>query len=174
MLPNDAASRSRLEELYRNEGRWVELAASLEERSDPRLGTAAPDAERPQLLRELAAIYIDKLRRSHDAIDALERLRVLVPADITILNQVASLYAEAVATWPDDIDAWAALDELYQSQQRWTELSDVLRRRAALAREPAERSQLLARRGQILLDHLDAPEEAAAALKHARTVAPDD
>src|SRR5262249_55813485 len=68
MLPNDIAARARLEELYRNEGRWVELAASLEERTDPRLGTAAPEAERPQLLRELAAIYTDKLKRPHDAI----------------------------------------------------------------------------------------------------------
>src|SRR6185436_13979770 len=92
--PHTAAARARLEELYRNEGRWVELAASLEERSDPRLGTAAPEGERPQLLRELAAIYIDKLHRSHDAIDALERLRMLAPADIAILNQVAGLYAE--------------------------------------------------------------------------------
>ena len=57
--PRHAAERygrraRRLEELYRAEGRWVELAASLEERTDPRLGTAAPEAERPQLLRELA------------------------------------------------------------------------------------------------------------------------
>ncbi|HUS29773.1 MAG TPA: hypothetical protein VMZ53_14815 [Kofleriaceae bacterium] len=225
MLPNDATARSRLEELYRNEGRWVELAASLEERSDPRLGTAAPESERPQLLRELAAIYVDKLHRTHDALDALERLRNLAPADIAILNQVASLYADVgrwskvietlsriteiaegtedmrqalhaiariyvkeleqpgkaidayvqtVTTWPDDIDAWGALDELYQSAQRWAELADVLRRRAALAREPAERSALLARRAHVLIDHLDSPEEAAAALKHARTVAPDD
>ncbi len=54
MLPNDPVARARLEELYRKEGRWVELAASLEERTDPRLGTAAPEAERPELLRELA------------------------------------------------------------------------------------------------------------------------
>jgi tetratricopeptide (TPR) repeat protein len=225
MLPNDVAARARLEELYRGESRWVELAASLEERTDPRLGTAAPEAERGQLLRELATIYTQKLQRPHDAIDAFEKLRLLAPGDIEILQQVAGLYgglgrwskvietltrvteiAEGTeearqalhnialiytqelelperaieaftlitTTWPDDIDAWAKLDELYQMQSRWNELADVLRRRAALARDPAERSQLLARRAAVLLDRLDSPEEAAATLKHALSVTPDD
>src|SRR6185312_10806610 len=212
MLPNDVTARSRLEELYRNESRWVELAASLEERTDPRLGTAAPEAERPQLLRELAAIYTEKLHRAHDAIDAFERLRLLEPADTSILQRLAELYsavgrwskvietlqkvsetaegsnearqalhsiakiyeselelperaidsfAQLVATWPDDAEAWAALDRLYQAQARWNDLADVLRRRAALSREPQERAQLLARRAQVLIEWLGAPEEAA-------------
>jgi tetratricopeptide (TPR) repeat protein len=224
MLPNDVTARGRLEELYRNESRWVELAASLEERTDPRLGTAAPEAERPQLLRELAAIYTDRLNRQHDAIDAFERLRVLEPADISILQRLADLYGavgrwskvieslqkisetaegsnearhalhtiakiyeselelperaidsfgQVVATWPDDAEAWAALDRLYQAQARWNDLADVLRRRAALSREPQERAQLLARRAQVLIEWLGSPEEAAAALKHARTIADD-
>ena len=225
MLPTESVARGRLEELYRGEGRWVELAASLEERTDPRLGTAAPEAERPRLLRELATMYTEKLQRPHDAIDAFERLRHLSPADTAILFQLASLYGsvgrwskvietlarvsevsegstearealhsiaqiyvkelelpdraldaynQLVATWPDDVDAWAELDALYQTNARWTELADVLRRRAALEREPAARAALLSRRAQVLLDWLGAPEEAAAALRHARTIAPDD
>ncbi|MGN6104090.1 MAG: tetratricopeptide repeat protein [Kofleriaceae bacterium] len=225
MLPNESVARARLEELYRAEGRWVELAASLEERTDPRLGTAAPEAERPQLLRELASIYTQRLQRPHDAIDAFERLRHLAPADTQLLLQLADLYTSVgrwskvietlarvgeiaegspeardalraiariyekelelperaidsyqalVATWPDDTEAWSALDALYTESARWSELADVLRRRAALARDPAERAQLLARRAQVLLDWVDSPEEAAAALRHARTVAPED
>ncbi len=225
MMPNEPVARSRLEELYRNEGRAVELAASLEERTDPRLGTAAPEAERPLLLRELASIYTDRLNRPHDAIDAFERLRLLSPADTSILTQLAGIYAtvgrwskvietlarvgevaegspearealhgiakiyvtelelperaidsytQVVAIWPDDAEAWAALDSLYTGNARWTELADVLRRRAALEREPAPRAQLLARRAAVLLDWLHLPEEAAATLRHARTIAPDD
>lgn len=224
MLPNDVTARARLEELYRNEGRWVELAASLEERTDPRLGTAAPEVERPQLLRELASIYIDRLHRQHDAIDALERLRLLEPTDTSILQQLANLYGAVgrwskvietlsritetaegsdearqafhqiakiyeqelelperaiesfnlvIGTWPDDTEAWASLDRLYQTQAKWSDLADVLRRRAALSRDPQERAQLLARRAQILIERLGSPEEAAAALKHARTIADD-
>jgi len=225
MLPGEPVARARLEALYRTEGRYVELAASLEERTDPRLGTASPEAERAQLLRELAAIYTDKLTRPHDAIDAFERLRLLAPADTSVLVHLASLYGSVgrwskvietlgrvgeiaegtpeardalrtiariyeneleiperaieaytllLATWPDDPDAWRALDALYAANARWTELADVLRRRAALEREPAERASLLARRASVLLDWLGAPEEAAAALRHARTIAPDD
>ena len=240
MLPNDAAARARLEELYRSESRWVELAASLEERTDPRLGTAAPEVERPQLLRELASIYTDKIQRPHDAIDAFERLRHLAPADTTVLFKLAELYgvvgrwskvietlakvsevAEAndtssmrphgdgapkvdesqaaqrqiaqiyeqelelperaidayvriVATWPDDEQAWAALDRLYETHARWNELADTLRRRAGLSRGASERAQLLSRRAAILLNHLDLPEEAAATLGLARTLTPDD
>ena len=225
MLPGDANARGRLEELYRNEGRWVELAASLEERTDPRLGTAAPEAERPQLLRELASMYTNKLHRPHDAIDAFERLRLLAPADTSVLFSLAELYGQVgrwskvietlvrvseiaegtpeardalrriatiyekelelperaleaynqiVTTWPDDTDAWAQLDTIYSTNARWNDLSDVLRRRAALERDPGIKASLLSRRAQVLLDWLDAPEEAAAALRHARTVAPDD
>ncbi len=225
MLPNDEASRTRLEELYRGEGRWVELAASLEERTDPRLGTAAPEAERPLLLHELASIYTERLNRPHDAIDAFERLRSIAPSDVEVLFHLADLYGKIdrwskvietlsrvdeiaegsqqardalhqiakiyirdlelpdraveaytrlISTWPDDIDAWTQLDRLYTESAKWTELADVLRRRAALEREPATRAQLLARRAQVLLDWLDSPEEAAAALRHARTVAPED
>jgi len=225
MLPGDEAARARLEQLYRAESRWVELAASLEERTDPRLGTAAPEAERAQLLRELATIYTDRINRPHDAIDAFERLRLLAPADPSILIKLAELYGtvgrwskviesltkvseiaegsdearsalrhiakiyedeleqrdraidayqQLVTTWPDDEGGWAALDALYTGQARWAELGDVLRRRAGLAREPAERAQLLSRRAGVLLEWLGAPEEAAATLRHARTILPDD
>src|SRR5207245_682694 len=49
-----------------------------------------------------------------------------------------------------------------------------LRRRAGLTRDAGERAQLLARRAGVLLDWLNSPEEAAATLRHARTIAPDD
>lgn len=225
MRPDHAAARERLEELYRSESRWVDLAASLEERTDPRLGTAAPEAERPAMLRELASIYREKLQRQHDAIDALKRLQGLVPDDLELLRELADLYgvvhkwskvietlnhiadladgtadaraalhrvagiyetelelpdraidaySQIVASWPDDSEAYAALDRLYQSHARWNDLSDILRRRAALTRDSNERSQLLRRRAQVLLDWLDSPEDAAAALRHARTITPDD
>lgn len=225
MRPDDAVARERLEALYRASDRWVDLAASLEERTDPRLGAAAPEAERPALLRELASIYRDKLHRPHDALDALDRLRKLVPDDLDVLDQIAEInqeaghfsavvdalhkiadlaegtprarealrrigaiyereielpdraidaYNEIIAAWPDDADAYAALDRLYESHARWHELADTLRRRASLADDPAERAALLHRRARVLLDWLGNPDEAAAALRHARTLNPDD
>ena len=225
MRPDDSAARAKLEALYRNGGRWVELAASLEERTDPRLGTAAPEAERPALLRELAAIYVDHLGHPHDGIDTLERLRHLAPTDIGVLNDLGALYARVgrwskvietysrigeiaegtpqareslrkiaaiyetelelperaidtyqhlVTQWPDDAEAFAALDRLCEAQARWSDLVEILRRRSALATVPDDRAKLLARRAGVLMEWLNAPEEAAAALRHARTIMPDD
>jgi tetratricopeptide (TPR) repeat protein len=231
MRPDDETARARLEDLYRTEARWVELAASLEERTDPRLGTVAPEAQRPQLLRELAEVYTARLARPHDAIEALERLRVLVPSDTGVLVQMAELfgrvgrwskaietlqrigdiaegsdeaaealrrigtiyeqelelperaieaYVQLAATAPEDTAVWVALDRLYQSTGRWPDLAEVLRKRAALAKEPTDRADLLARRARVLLqlpvsaEGADFSEEAAAALRHARTIHPDD
>lgn len=223
MRPDDALARERLEVLYRAEERWLDLCASLEERTNPRLGTAAPESERPELLRELADIYHSKLGRTHDAIDALHRLRELSP-QVSILRELGELYgvigrwskviemlgrvsdlaegttearealrqigeiyknelelpdraivaySQLVAAWPDDTEAHAALDTLYEAHSRWQDLADILRRRAALNRDPAKRASLLRRRASVLMDKLDAFEEAAAALRHARTLAPD-
>lgn len=225
MRPDDAVARERLETLYRKSHRWVDLAASLEERTDPRLGAAAPAAERPALLRELAAIYRKELGRPHDAIDALERLRELAPSDVEVLQQLADLseeigrwsqvvaalsrivdasegkprardalrrigeiyehklelpdraidaYAQLAGEWPNDDAAHEALDRLYEAHAQWRELSETLKRRASLARDPGTRAALLVRRAKVLLDWLDSPEEAATVLRHARTLAQGD
>ncbi len=225
MRPDDSVARTKLEALYRGGQRWIELAASLEERTDPRLGAAAPEAERPALLRELAQIYDAHLGHPHDAIDTLERLRTLAPTDLAVLRELGALYAKVgrwskvieaygkvveqaegstdardaqhaiaavyetelelperaidvyqqlIAQWPDDVDALAALDRLCLASARWSDLADVLRRRASLAAAPADRAGLLARRATILQEWLGSPEEAATALRHARTIMPGD
>ncbi|HZJ69613.1 MAG TPA: hypothetical protein VFF36_01680, partial [Planctomycetota bacterium] len=214
MRPEDMVARERLEVLYREESRWVDLAASLEERTDPRLGATMPLSERPVLLRELANLYGDKLNRPHDAIDALERLRQITPDDVDVMDQLAALYSEIgrwskvievlneigksaegtptarealrnighiyevelelpdraidaylmlLATWPNDVEALAALDKLFEQHGRYKDLEDVLRRRAVLAKEPDEKVVLLRRRARVLLEWLKAPEDAAAA-----------
>jgi tetratricopeptide (TPR) repeat protein len=109
-----------------------------------------------------------------EARDALRAIARIYERELELPERAIESYAQLVATWPDDTEAWAALDALYTGNARWTELADVLRRRAALEREPAVRAALLARRAQVLLDWLGSPEEAAAALRHARTIAPDD
>ncbi|HWN70371.1 MAG TPA: tetratricopeptide repeat protein, partial [Haliangium sp.] len=219
----DRVARERMEALYRGESRWVDLAASLEERTDPRFGIAVPESERPELLRELADIY-RRMNRTHDAIDSLNRLRDLLPEDVGVLRELGELYGQVgrwskviemltrvgeiaegttearsalrriaeiyerelelpdraidaytqiVTQWPDDTEAYAALDTLLDALGRWKDLADILRRRAGLTRDPQERARILRRRAAVLTGHLNAPEEAAAALRHARTLTPD-
>ncbi|MBI4512440.1 MAG: tetratricopeptide repeat protein [Deltaproteobacteria bacterium] len=93
ILPDDTLTREKLDTLYRDTGRLADLAASLEERTDPRLGAAVPEAHRLALLRDLAALYDDKLGKPYDAITALERLIHLCPEDLSALEQLASLYS---------------------------------------------------------------------------------
>ena len=225
MRPEDMVSRERLEVLYREESRWVDLAASLEERTDPRLGATMPLNERPALLRELANLYGDRLSRPHDAIDALERLRSISPDDVDVMDQLGALYSEIgrwskvievlneigksaegtptarealrnighiyevelelpdraidaymqlLATWQNDGEALAALDKLFEQHGRYKDLEEVLRRRAVLAKDQDEKVMLLRRRARVLTDWLKVPEEAAGALRHARTIKPDD
>ncbi len=224
MRPNDVEARSSLEELYRTQERWVDLAAQLEERTDPRLGSAAPIAQRPSLLRELADIYSAKLERPHDAIDTLERLLDIEPEHAELLSEIATLfdgigrwskvihtltrlcdladgqniardglrrigtiyekelelpdraivaYSSLLTEWPEDDHAFLALDRLYEQYARWPELDAILQQRASVVSEPAERAQLLQRRAKIMMTKLDAPEEAATALRHARTIDPE-
>lgn len=225
MRPGDIRAREALEQLYRNEERWIDLAAQLEERTDPRLGSAAPIAQRPSLLRELATIYSEKLSRPHDAIDTLERLLSIEPENIELLGEVAKAYesigkwskviqtltrlcdladgnddakealrhigriyeeqlelpdraivaySRLLAEWHRDEGAFHALDRLYQQYARWEDLDAILRQRAAIVREPSERAALLHRRAKIMLEWLDAPDDAAAALRHARTIDPEN
>ena len=225
MRPDDSHVRRQLENLYRGQQRWVDLVALLEEHTDPRLGAAAPEAERPALLRELADIYDSRLSRPHDAIDALERLRLLVPADVSVLQGLGDLYCkiarwskvievlgrigqvaegtpearealrriaeiyrtelelpdrattsyqQLIKHWPDDREAYLALDQLHESHGDWQALSDILRRRAAQAEAVSERVELLHRRARVLLDWLSAPEEAVATLRHAQSLAADN
>ncbi len=225
MRPGDVRAREALEQLYRSEERWIDLAAQLEERTDPRLGSAAPIAKRPILLRELASLYSDKLSRPHDAIDTLERLLAIEPENTELLGEVAKAYesigkwskviqtltrlcdladgnesarealrhigriyeeqlelpdraivaySRLLAEWHRDEGAFHALDRLYQQYARWEDLDTILRQRAAIVGEPEERAALLHRRAKIMLEWLDAPDDAAAALRHARTIAPEN
>ncbi len=225
MRPSDEHARDELEQLYRTEQRWVDLAAQLEERTDPRLGSAAPIAKRPAMLRELAKLYSEQLSRPHDAIDTLERLLSIEPENVELLDEVASFY-EGIGKWnnviqtltrlcdladgtesarealrriaeiyekqlelPDraivaysrllrdwhrDAQAFDALDRLYQQHARWEDLDSILGQRAAILRDPAERAALLHRRAKLMLEWLDNPDDAAAALRHARTIDPDN
>jgi tetratricopeptide (TPR) repeat protein len=225
MRPDDLEARASLEQVYRDQERWVDLAAQLEERTDPRLGSAAPIAQRPALLRELAEIYSLRLSRPHDAIDTLERLLDIEPEHAELLSEIATLfegigrwskviqtltrlcdladgqpiardslrrigaiyeshlelpdraivaYSGLLSEWPEDDEAFHALDRLYEQNARWTDLDAILQQRASLVRDPAERSQLLRRRAKIMLTWLDSPEDAATALRHARTIDPEN
>jgi tetratricopeptide (TPR) repeat protein len=235
---DDPVAIARVEEICRNQERWEDLSNILEKRT----GTteALPRGpERRARLRELAALYEERLERPYEAIDTLERLLAEssederdaaqpVPTAETLAAQealarlysrvglwakvveslrmqaeliddrararalrleVAAVYErelalpdraveayEAVLTEiPDDAQALEALDRLHESNGRWDDLQEILRRRAALA-TGAARTEIVRRRVRILQDRLNNPEAAAAALRELgpEAIADDD
>ncbi len=153
MRPDDARARTELENLLEAQSRWVDLAAVLEERTDPRLGSAAPEPERPAFLVKLAAIYDEKLGKPYEAITALERLRELLHDAPDTLDALATLYTK-VGRWAKVVEALSRLAELVDGTDRAREA----RRRVA----------------EIYQHELELPERAIEAYEHLVTGWPDD
>jgi hypothetical protein len=55
------------------------------------LGVAAPEADRPGILAELARLHADELGNPYEPIDALERLIGGAPSDAAALRRLAGL-----------------------------------------------------------------------------------
>ena len=114
--PGDPQARARLETLFVVQERWADLAASMEERADPRSAESS-DEERPSVLRELAEIYDSKLARPYEAASALERLRDLAPDDESTAQAIAALY-ERLGRWAKAVEALSRLSEITPSPAR--------------------------------------------------------
>jgi len=128
-----------LARLYGRVGLWNKVIESLQRQADLTLDPAAVLAIRMQI----AEVYERELGQSARAVEAFEAV---------------------LETAPGNTHALAALDRLYESLGRWTELQTTLARRAELA-TGAERIGLVRRRASVLEDRLGNPDEAAAALR---------
>ncbi|MEO8213433.1 MAG: tetratricopeptide repeat protein, partial [Myxococcales bacterium] len=73
-------------------------------------------------------------------------------------------FAAMHAANPDDEEAMAALDRLYEAHGRWDDLQAILERRTKLVTGEA-RAELVRRRARILEERLGNPDAAASALR---------
>src|SRR5450432_54628 len=71
---DDAKAIQRVEEICRDQQRWEDLANVLEQRTGAPTEAMPHGLERRRRLRELAALYEERLERPYEAIDTLERL----------------------------------------------------------------------------------------------------
>ncbi|MFW6067333.1 MAG: tetratricopeptide repeat protein [Myxococcota bacterium] len=69
-------------------------------------------------------------------------------------------YKQILEQDPGDLEVLAALEALYRRTERWRDLTGVLRRRAELATDPAEKEELLAQTAAIYDQFLEEPQEA--------------
>ena len=112
--PSDTPTLDELIRIRREAGRWADVVPLLERRieaeTDPR--------QRLELRRELAEIFAGPLDDPARATNALE----------AILEEE-----------PDDLDAIAGLEELYEKAERWDDLRRLIDRRLEIASTDEER-----------------------------------
>ncbi len=121
--------------LYRAAGRWGELAEVLESR----LEQASDEEEQVALHRQLGALRAQQLADPTEAIDA---------------------WKQVLRRTPNDLEALAAMRELLRTQEAWEELTEVLRRLLTLSNEPHAIKEVRFELAEVLLEHLNAPNDA--------------
>jgi len=132
-----------LARLYGRVGLWNKVIESLQRQADLTLEPATVLAIRMRV----AEVYERELGQSARAVEAFDAV---------------------LETAPHNVHALEALDRLYESLGRWTELQTTLARRAELAagaERIGERIALVRRRASVLEERLGNPDEAAAALR---------
>lgn len=112
--PSDPQTLDDLVRIRREEGRWVDVIPLLERRVEAEMDPY----RRLELRRELAAIFAGPLDDPERATSALE----------AILEEE-----------PEDLEAIAALEELYEKAERWDDLRRLLDRRLDIASTDDER-----------------------------------
>ena len=137
LRPGSPLALHPLRELYERVGDFEPLADVLQQLLD--LGEIAPDAE-ASVYEQLGGIYADTLMRPADAISA---------------------WKAVLGRRPGDLDALDRLESLYEQQEAWRPLVDVLEEKASVTEDPDDRIALLKRIAGLWLNRLASSEQAA-------------
>ncbi|HEY2512648.1 MAG TPA: hypothetical protein VGI39_17395, partial [Polyangiaceae bacterium] len=125
----------RLERLYREGGRFVDLERVLEQRAH-----AGDDGARVRALLRLADLYEREFVKPKRAAARLE---------------------DALAIDPESKEALSALARCYRSTRSWQELARVLQTLGRVGAEAEERALVLVQAADVLETKLNEPKEAA-------------
>jgi len=166
---DDEVALAHVEEIYRNQQRWEDLANVLEKRTSAPTEALPLGPERRARLRELAGLYEDRLERPYEAIDTLERLLVEV-ADEERSHGEAATPAEVA----EMVGAHEALARLYSRVGLWGKVVDSLKRQAELTTDPQKSRALRLEVASVYEKELGVPERATEAYEAILASAPDD
>ena len=137
-----------LSRLYERVGDWMELVWVLKQRVE----RAKEPVERRQLQMTLAQVYDERLGES---VEAAEAYQLLLDWD------------------RDDAEAEAALQGILERGGRWSELLDLVEKRAHRAADPGAAAAAWLAAGQLLLQQLDDPASAVDRLSRAVATDPE-
>ncbi|MFB6262603.1 MAG: tetratricopeptide repeat protein, partial [Bradymonadaceae bacterium] len=134
--PSSEEIVDRIEQLADETGSWERAAASFYDALET---GEATDRTGVRLWKGLARILDEELDQTDDAEMA---------------------YRQALELEPGDEQALASLDDLYEQQQRWADLADILRRRIEEAYDEGKLVDLRLRLAKLLQHDLEALDEA--------------
>ncbi|MCC6747689.1 MAG: tetratricopeptide repeat protein [Deltaproteobacteria bacterium] len=133
--------RRALAALYRQVERWNALVEVLKEDAE----LAADPVEKRDLLRELAALYRDRLHLDAMVVNILGQLSKSNPHDVEVLDDLALQY---------------------EKMSRWTDLITVLRHKAEEVESIDEKVELWARVAHLFVERFSNQAEAIKAYEH--------
>lgn len=139
--PDEHDSFEALQDIYRVQERWSDLAQLDERQMEDVLDQLPAGPERQAKLRELAHLYEEKLDQPYEALSVLGRL----------LQEL-----------PDDLEAYTAIARLAERTESWAKAVESLARVEELTEDPAEARQIRIRIARIYRDELELPDRAIA------------
>jgi len=107
---------------------------------------------------EAAAKTSDKAARK----DVLMRLATVFETELGDLSRAEEVLGQILSFDPDDVEALAFLDRVYDRQGDFEKLAGVLRRRIVVTDDSAHLVELHLRLGKVLADVIDDPDAAVA------------
>ena len=137
LKPDHHEALAALAAKYESMGRWNDLIGVLQRTVD--VSTEAQD--KTQLLRRIAALWIEKFSNHNQAVKPLEELYAIDPAD------------------PDTV---GKLRDIYGKRRSWRALLDLERKELERLKTPAERRARLGEMAKLAADRLGDAREAIA------------
>lgn len=143
--PDNTEVMAALERIFEKEGRWSELVSILELRAD----LTPEDDIRIDLYRKIGDIWNDQLQ---DLPQAVEAYRTILRIDQT------------------DLGAMEALERIYEYSEAWTELIEILQRKASVIFEPEQVVQIKYRVANLWEQQVGSVERAVEAYQDVLSV----
>ena len=166
---DDEVALARVEEMFRDQQRWEDLANVLEKRTSAPTEALPLGPARRARLRELAGLYEDRLERPYEAIDTLERLLFEVAEEERSHGEAAT---------PEEnlemLGAHEALARLYSRVGLWGKVVDSLKRQADLNTDKLRARALRLEVASVYEKELAVPERATEAYEAILASDPND
>ncbi len=137
--PDHNDSFEALQQMYRDQERWSELAELDERQMDDMVDQLPAGPERQAKLRELATLYEEKLDQPYEALSVLHRL---------------------IAELPDDLDCWRAVSRLAAKTEGWAKAVEAMGKVEEYTDDDDEAHQVRQRVAAIYRNDLELPDRA--------------